>query len=471
MSGIRLSAAQKKVVGKWELNDYNIDSIKKEGIDRGDVTVTFKKAQRIIQPLAKEFTDNAIGETYHWHECQVRISKLGSEHKSKLFEHESIIYPHCPYPDLEASASYRAVIDSNASQSSQLPSKDLNNEVLSSTMASKATVQPRLMDDKKNSKRLQLNLRLDGYSQLLDTVKAKASEQGKTITQFVVDALKMACDIEPDPMPSQSSSLPSNLVTREEFEEQVKPLYTKLGSLNWEIHILKDEIQSLRVKDSTVVLSNDEVESLPILEAISLNGLSDHQSDSPGADKLPAPESDRQSDSSGADKLPAPESDRQSDSSGADKLPAAPESDQELTEKWKPPISPKHEEAGRLLSFLEEKGEISEKYARILYKSPPRLYEYLKKNGYQYCNSYRTWEEQSQNLPVPESERVVELPRDEILNGTEVMRVLGIRRADALSRMSNEALNSKGFERIKIGKKSKYKRLLSSQDTRQLTNV
>jgi predicted DNA binding CopG/RHH family protein len=182
MSVVRLSAAQKKVVSKWELNDYTPIKVSKEGVDRGDVTIDFKKTQRLMTPLPNDLAENAISETYSWHECQVRVSKLGTEHKYTIGERQGTIYPHCDYPNAEASASYRAIADRSTDTTAY---SDIAIQPTSTAIqCSDTAIQRKVSDRAKGmSKKQQVNFRID--TDLLEALKEQAQTEGISYTDLI----------------------------------------------------------------------------------------------------------------------------------------------------------------------------------------------------------------------------------------------------------------------------------------------
>ena len=74
--------------------------------------------------------------------------------------------------------------------------------------------------------RIQLNLRLDGYRELLDTVKAEAEAAGISVNSFVIRALKSAVGQPTDArqiLASQTATvMPANI------EKTLAPMLDKL---------------------------------------------------------------------------------------------------------------------------------------------------------------------------------------------------------------------------------------------------
>jgi len=77
-----------------------------------------------------------------------------------------------------------------------------------------------------DKERIQLNLRLDGYRELLDTVKAEAEAAGISVNSFVIRALKSAVGQPADTrqtIASQTATvMPANL------EETLFPMLDKM---------------------------------------------------------------------------------------------------------------------------------------------------------------------------------------------------------------------------------------------------
>ncbi|WP_193200920.1 hypothetical protein [Nostoc sp. MG11] len=55
--------------------------------------------------------------------------------------------------------------------------------------------------------RLQLNLRLDGYRELYEAVKAEAARQNTSVNSFVINALKSSVGWQQEEPPSNQSPL------------------------------------------------------------------------------------------------------------------------------------------------------------------------------------------------------------------------------------------------------------------------
>jgi hypothetical protein len=77
-----------------------------------------------------------------------------------------------------------------------------------------------------DKERIQLNLRLDGYRELLDTVKAEAEAAGISVNSFVIRSLKIAVGHPADArqtLVSQTAAvMPANL------EETLFPMLDKM---------------------------------------------------------------------------------------------------------------------------------------------------------------------------------------------------------------------------------------------------
>lgn len=93
-----------------------------------------------------------------------------------------------------------------------------------------------------DKERIQLNLRLDGYRELLDTVKASAEAAGISVNSFVIRALKSAVGQPADArqtIASQTTAvMPANL------EETLFPMLDKL--LGDRFAVIEERLGKLR---------------------------------------------------------------------------------------------------------------------------------------------------------------------------------------------------------------------------------
>jgi hypothetical protein len=83
--------------------------------------------------------------------------------------------------------------------------------------------------------RLQLNLRLDGYRELYEAVKAEAARQNTSVNSFVINALKSSVGWQQEEPPSNQPSLSLEVIL-EAVESRLdeildKKIEEKLGEL------------------------------------------------------------------------------------------------------------------------------------------------------------------------------------------------------------------------------------------------
>lgn len=81
--------------------------------------------------------------------------------------------------------------------------------------------------------RLQLNLRLDGYRELYEAVKAEAARQNTSVNSFVINALKSSVGWQKEELPFNQSSLSLEVIL-EALENRLddildKKIEVKLG--------------------------------------------------------------------------------------------------------------------------------------------------------------------------------------------------------------------------------------------------